>query len=330
MNNVEIAATIAPRPMLMVSATGDWTNETLEKEYPAVRAIYALFGADTKVLAVRMDAPHNYNKDSREAVYAWMSRWMKGAPAGTRIVEQPFTVDPAEKLLVFPPGGRLPSEAETAESLARHWIDAARARVAERRSKPVDPELDAAFRHALGFGAEPAVTSSLPPDSVHKVAVVAGAGDDVMRALRVAGVETRVVSIPASLPGPTDQVRHFDTYNRTLASRRVAEIVAALKASPSAVLVASGDAALPAFLAAAIVPVRRAILDVNRFDTSNDDEFLAQVQIPGLRRAGDFTTAAYLASGAITVHNAGDRFDVPRVKIVSRRLTPREIAAAAR
>jgi hypothetical protein len=29
-NNVEIAATIAPRPMLMVSATGDWTKETME------------------------------------------------------------------------------------------------------------------------------------------------------------------------------------------------------------------------------------------------------------------------------------------------------------
>ena len=28
--NVEIAATIAPRPLLMVSATGDWTAETLE------------------------------------------------------------------------------------------------------------------------------------------------------------------------------------------------------------------------------------------------------------------------------------------------------------
>ena len=40
--NVEIAATIAPRPLLMISATGDWTNETLEVEYPAVRALYAL------------------------------------------------------------------------------------------------------------------------------------------------------------------------------------------------------------------------------------------------------------------------------------------------
>src|SRR5688572_25777591 len=37
-NNVEIAATIAPRPLLMVSATGDWTTNTLEREYPAVRA----------------------------------------------------------------------------------------------------------------------------------------------------------------------------------------------------------------------------------------------------------------------------------------------------
>jgi hypothetical protein len=38
--NVEIAATIAPRPLLMVSATGDWTGETLENEYPAVRSVY--------------------------------------------------------------------------------------------------------------------------------------------------------------------------------------------------------------------------------------------------------------------------------------------------
>ena len=29
-NNVEIAATIAPRPLLMISATGDWTKETME------------------------------------------------------------------------------------------------------------------------------------------------------------------------------------------------------------------------------------------------------------------------------------------------------------
>src|ERR687898_464531 len=40
--NVEIASTIAPRPLLMVSATGDWTSNTLELEYPAVRSVYRL------------------------------------------------------------------------------------------------------------------------------------------------------------------------------------------------------------------------------------------------------------------------------------------------
>lgn len=327
-NNVEIAATIAPRPMLMVSATGDWTNETLEKEYPAVRSIYALFGAEPKVHAVRMDAPHNYNKDSREAVYAWMARWLTGAPADTKIVERPFTVDPAEKLLVFPAGGRVPSEGETAESLARHWIDAARERVAQRRSKPHDPELDAAFRHALGFGAEPAIAAP-PASASRKVAIVAGTGDDVVRALKAAGFDTRAVGIMASLAAPADQIRHFDTYNRTLASRRVADIVAVLKAEPSAVLIADGDGALPALLAAAIVPVRRIIADVGRFDPSNDDEFVARLNIPGLRRAGDLTTAAYLSRGDVIVHNAGDRFTVPRDTIVKGRLTTREIAERA-
>ncbi|HEX8780209.1 MAG TPA: methylenetetrahydrofolate reductase, partial [Nocardioides sp.] len=79
-NNVEIAATIAPRPLLMISATGDWTKETIEVEYPAVRSIYQLFGAADRVHAVRIDAEHNYNKASREAMYAWMARWLRNAP----------------------------------------------------------------------------------------------------------------------------------------------------------------------------------------------------------------------------------------------------------
>src|SRR5262245_13776417 len=78
-NNLEIAATIAPRPLLMVSATGDWTNETLEIEYPTMRQFYALHGAENRLHAVRIDAPHNFNRESREAVYAWMARWLLNA-----------------------------------------------------------------------------------------------------------------------------------------------------------------------------------------------------------------------------------------------------------
>ncbi len=71
-NNVELAATIAPRPLLMVSATGDWTKDTMEREYPAMRRIYSLAGAEDRVHAVRFEAPHNYNRESaRRCTPGW-------------------------------------------------------------------------------------------------------------------------------------------------------------------------------------------------------------------------------------------------------------------
>src|SRR5207302_5436304 len=58
-NNLEIAATIAPRPLLMIAATGDWTAETLEVEFPEMRRFYALLGAGGRLAAPRFEAPHN-------------------------------------------------------------------------------------------------------------------------------------------------------------------------------------------------------------------------------------------------------------------------------
>src|SRR5262249_50237597 len=100
-NNVELAATIAPRPLLMGSGTGDWTKDTLHAEYPAMRRLYALAGAAGHVHAVQFDAPHNYNRDSREAVYAWMARWLKNAPADVRVAERAFHPETLADALVF-------------------------------------------------------------------------------------------------------------------------------------------------------------------------------------------------------------------------------------
>ena len=35
---------MAPKPMLMVAATGDWTRNTPKEEFPAMKAIYDLYG----------------------------------------------------------------------------------------------------------------------------------------------------------------------------------------------------------------------------------------------------------------------------------------------
>lgn len=101
-SNMEIGALTAPRPLLMVSASGDWTRETPRIEYPAVRSIYELYGYRDRVENVHIDAPHNYNKASREAMYRFFGKWLLGRDDMARFEEPSFTVEPFNALRVFP------------------------------------------------------------------------------------------------------------------------------------------------------------------------------------------------------------------------------------
>lgn len=73
-NNLELTSLIAPRPLLLVAATGDWTRETLQVELPAIRSVYRLYRRQRRAGAVMIDAGHNSNRESREAVYAFFHR----------------------------------------------------------------------------------------------------------------------------------------------------------------------------------------------------------------------------------------------------------------
>ncbi|HEX5080631.1 MAG TPA: acetylxylan esterase, partial [Blastocatellia bacterium] len=113
-NNVEIASLMAPRPMMLVSATGDWTRNMMTSEYPAVRDVYKLFGAEDKLTAIQIDAPHNYNQPSREAVYGWFAHWFLGRAETAPIKEPGNAVASINDLLVF--AGRPRPENELNES----------------------------------------------------------------------------------------------------------------------------------------------------------------------------------------------------------------------
>ena len=320
-NNVEIAATIAPRPMLMVSATGDWTKETMEAEYPAVRAIYGLFGAADRVSAVRIDAEHNYNKPSREAMYAWMARWLKNAPAETRIAERGFSVEPLHNLLVFYDRPR-PSHALTQAQLTEQWIEAA----ARQLASTDEGTRLTALRDALGF-APRSGAPTFDRASQGRPPVLVDTPDPVLeRELRRKGYRTVPIAFSPFDQAAAAKVRHFETYNRTPASQRVGDIVAAIHAHPGSALVAKGDAALAAILAMAEARPALAVLDVGAFDTSNDDDFLRRLFIPGLRRAGDLQTAGRFLPPRSVIHNATARFAIAGAKPLTRPLTPREIA----
>src|SRR6202162_1040257 len=76
--NVMFGAMMAPRPLLMVSATGDWTRNTPKEEFPAVQGIYKLLDSAQNVESVQIDYSHNYNRDSREAVYTFFNARLLG------------------------------------------------------------------------------------------------------------------------------------------------------------------------------------------------------------------------------------------------------------
>jgi len=319
---VEIAATIAPRPLLMVSATGDWTTNTMKREYPAVRELYGLRGAADRVHGVQFDAPHNYNRDSREAVYAWMARWLQGAPADVKREERAFTPEPLPDLLVFHQRP-VPDGAVTAAQLTENWIAAARGQLA---SLPLDARARA-LRLALGYGSSSPGAATPAGSGRRRTAIVAGADPAVERQLHSAGFVVKAIDFTPFDAAEAEKIPHFDTYNRTAASQRVADIVEALRVSPEAVLVASGDHALAALLASAIEPGRKMVLDVGDFDTTSDAAFVERLYIPGLRRAGDLSTALALAGDRIAIHNAGGAFTLSGASVRREKLTPREIVA---
>ncbi|MDA0745204.1 MAG: hypothetical protein O2954_01720 [bacterium] len=122
-NNVDIGATFAPRPLLLVNSAQDWTQHTPVVEYPAIKKIYDLYGAGDQVTQVQIDAPHGYNKEMREAVYRWLGKCF-GLPIDEDYTEPPYETESHEDLLAFVDG--LPEGAISShEELIRQCIDGA-------------------------------------------------------------------------------------------------------------------------------------------------------------------------------------------------------------
>jgi len=128
-SNMEIAAAAAPRPQILVAATGDWTKMTLTVEGPAVESVYRLFGASDKLRYARFDYGHNYNQTSREAVYAWFDHWLLKTRDEKFVAEAPYQKEADKDLRVFA-GDKLPPDAVSDENLIARLIAQQQARLA--------------------------------------------------------------------------------------------------------------------------------------------------------------------------------------------------------
>jgi hypothetical protein len=71
-------------------------------------------------------------------------------------------------------------------------------------------------------------------------------------------------------------------------------------------------------LARGIAPaIDRMVIDADQFDSASDEAFIKSVAIPGIRRAGDFTTAVTIAPlTPLLIHNTGNKFNTEKIEAV--------------
>ena len=73
-NNAEIAALIAPKPLLIVTAGRDETKHFPYLEYPYIAGIYRLYGAESRFRNVHLaDEGHDFGINKRQAVYDFLA-----------------------------------------------------------------------------------------------------------------------------------------------------------------------------------------------------------------------------------------------------------------
>ncbi len=121
-DNVEIAALAAPRPMKLVGASGDWTARTMTNAFPSLQVVYAQTGSTALVEANVFDFPHNYNRTSRDAVYAFLGKWLLGITDAEATREGDIKAESPKDLFAFNADHPYPPEARTAAQLETELI----------------------------------------------------------------------------------------------------------------------------------------------------------------------------------------------------------------
>ena len=249
--NVELAALAAPRPLLLVSATGDWTSDTLKIEYPAIKSIYKLFDAEERVSAVQMNAPHNYNKESREAVYKWFGRWLLNSTEESQFKEKRFKAENLTDLLVFY-GIDRPKNLVDADRLTAYLISDAQRQLDAIKLDTSEGLKD--FRTRMGTALEHSLAAKLP----------AGADLDVSTSRRFKGAGFTGERLFIGRKGEGDRVPAV----LWLPSRRSRELVATLVVSEqgSQSLTRGGEDS-PGDLVGALLKSGQAVLSIDCFQT---------------------------------------------------------------
>lgn len=311
-NNVEIGALLAPRPLLMVSTSGDWTTNTPDVEYPAIQEIYRLFDASDRVNNVHLDYPHNYNRDSRNAMYAWFGQWLGNTPPPET---EALTMPPQDQLMAPTPAGVPAVEALFARYrqaeierqqalLPDTWekLDAFRKTYATPLEHALYP-VPSPVQPALEFVAPESRSQATRARLIVHDASGAPRAREIAADLAARGIVAALINPFEQVHPvtPPDSIDYWTTYNPTRAALHIqvirsgARILASRSDVLSVDLQGVGAGGPLALLARPGLPFIEAThIDFNGRAYEADEDFLETLYMPLLRKAGDFRTATAL------------------------------------
>lgn len=100
---------VAPRALMAINGSLDviqFSPPEAAKSIARARAIYDLFGGSPALRHEVFPLPHGYSLAMREAMYGWMTKYLKGEGDGSPIPEPEMSLEDPESLRCFPGDSR--------------------------------------------------------------------------------------------------------------------------------------------------------------------------------------------------------------------------------